>query len=238
MHSSGWQCHRGGWVVGSRIESLGASLPPGLAGIRRYKRTVIALLLGLCVLLSAVYLLRPAPVPDLAQGSASDLARLKADWAAGEMIVLVRHVERCDHSNASCQNTPDGITDRARDVAVELGAQFKHLGLSHTDLYNSPLTRAVQTSSYMFSSVTTGQDWLFNCKGTLLRDALAHKVAGRNLVLVTHSECMAELEKELNVPGTRYGYGTALFLSTAKGNAKAHLLGFLDATDWRSVFTQ
>lgn len=238
MHSSGRQCHRGGWVVRSRIESVGASLPHGLTEIRRYKNTVIALLLGLCVLLSAVYLLRPAPVTDLAQGNTSDLTRLKADWAAGEMIVLVRHVERCDHSRATCLNAPDGITDRGRGVAVGLGAQFERLGLSRTDLYNSPVTRAVQTSSYMFNSVTSGQDWLFNCKGTLLRDALAHKVAGRNLVLVTHSECMAELEKELNVPGASFGYGTALFLSTAKGNAKAHLLGFLDATGWRSMFSQ
>lgn len=213
---------------------MGSSIEPVIGtGWRRYRKAWLAAL-ALCVLAASGYLLwRPAPLPDLADGNAAGLAQMKAQWAEGDMIVLVRHVERCDHSEATCLGSAEGITDRARAVAVGLGAQFERLGLAHTDLYNSPLIRAVQTSSYMFNSATSGQDWLFNCKGTLLHDALAHKVAGRNLVLVTHSECMEELEKELRVASSSFDYGSTLFLSTANGNAKAHLLGFLDPTDWR-----
>ena len=213
---------------------MGSSIEPVIGtGWRRYRKAWLAVL-ALCVLAASGYLLwRPAPLADLADGNAAGLAQMKAQWAEGDMIVLVRHVERCDHSEATCLGSAEGITDRARAVAVGLGAQFERLGLAHTDLYNSPLIRAVQTSSYMFNSATSGQDWLFNCKGTLLHDALAHKVAGRNLVLVTHSECMEELEKELRVASSSFDYGSTLFLSTANGNAKAHLLGFLDPTDWR-----
>lgn len=224
--------------MGSRIQAVAVRPAYRLGDIRRYKNSLMTLLLALCVLAATVYLLRPPNAVNLGQGNVAGLGQMKADWAAGGVIVLVRHVERCDHSNAACLNAADGITERARSVAVGLGAQFEHLGLAHTDIYNSPVLRAVQTSSYMFNTTTANQDWLFNCKGTLLRDALAHKVAGRNLVLVTHSECMAELEKEMKVSNSDFGYGSALFLSTAKGNAKAQLLGYLDATGWPAVFNQ
>jgi phosphohistidine phosphatase SixA len=81
-------------------------------------------------------------------------------------------------------------------------AHFEQLGLSKADIYNSPMLRTAQTAAYMFNKVGTGEDWLISCKGTMLRDALAHKVAGRNLILVTHSECMEQLEKDLKLSGS------------------------------------
>lgn len=216
-----------------RLTLFGVKRSIDLSRFARYRNAIVVLASALLVVPLILFLLRPAAAPDLAHGNVAGAQALLAGWAKGDMIVLVRHVERCDHSEATCLGSAEGITDRARAVAVGLGAQFERLGLAHTDLYNSPLIRAVQTSSYMFNSATSGQDWLFNCKGTLLHDALAHKVAGRNLVLVTHSECMEELEKELRVASSSFDYGSTLFLSTANGNAKAHLLGFLDPTDWR-----
>jgi phosphohistidine phosphatase SixA len=192
-------------------------------------------LAALFVIALAVFLLRPAAVPDLAQGNASGLAQLKADWAKGDMIVLVRHAERCDHSSAACLGAADGITERARGVAAAIGAQFERLGLDKADIYNSPLTRAAQTSTYMFNKVSLGQDWLFECKGRMLADALSHKVAGRNLILVTHSECMAELQKEMKFSTSTLGYGGSLFISTAGIAGKPRMLGFIEASDWHSV---
>nr|WP_171820078.1 histidine phosphatase family protein [Pseudomonas chlororaphis] len=218
----------------------GLSLPvakPALVASRlaRYRTTLVIALVALLVLPLTFFLLRPAAVPDLAHGNLAGARALGEGWAKGQMIVLIRHVERCDHSRAACLNAPDGITDRARDVAVGVGAQFEHLGLDKADIYHSPLTRAVQTSGYMFSKAGSGEDWLINCKRTLLRDALAHKVAGRNLVLVTHSECMAELEKEMKLPSSTLGYGASLFVSTDAQGGNPHLLGFIEASDWRSV---
>jgi hypothetical protein len=89
----------------------------------------------------------------------------------------------------------------------------------------------------MFNKVSAGEDWLIRCRGSMLRDALAHKVAGRNLILVTHSECMAQLEKDLKLPTSTLGYGASLFISAEEPQAP-RMLGFIEASDWRSVITQ
>nr|WP_206429890.1 histidine phosphatase family protein [Pseudomonas chlororaphis] len=218
----------------------GLSLPvakPALVASRfaRYRNTLVIALVALLVLPLVFFLLKPAAVPDLAHGNLAGARALSAGWAKGQMIVLIRHVERCDHSRATCLNVPDGITDRAREVAVGVGAQFEHLGLDKADIYHSPLTRAVQTSGYMFNQAGSGEGWLIDCKHSLLRDALAHKVAGRNLVLVTHSECMAALEKQLKLPSSTLGYGASLFVSTDTLDGRPQMLGFIEASDWRSV---
>ncbi|WP_214512167.1 histidine phosphatase family protein [Pseudomonas brassicacearum] len=200
----------------------------------RYQNAVVVLASALLVIPLTLWLLSPAAIPDLAHGNVAGARALADGWAKGEMIVLVRHVERCDHAKAACLNDREGITDRARAVAVGLGARFEQLGLDNTDLYNSPLVRAAQTAGYMFNKVSAGDDWLINCRHDLLRNALAHKVAGRNLILVTHSECMQALETALHRPTSTFGYGASLFVSTAQPRAP-QLLGFIEASDWRSV---
>jgi len=200
----------------------------------RYRNVAVVLASALLVIPLVVWLLSPAAVPDLAHGNRAGARSLADGWAKGEMIVLVRHVERCDHSKAACLNNPEGITDRARAVAVGVGARFEQLGLDKVDIYNSPLVRAAQTAGYMFNKVNTGEDWLMNCRHDLLRNALAHKVPGRNLILVTHSECMQAMETELKRPTSAFGYGASLFVSAAQPQAP-RLLGFIEASDWRSV---
>jgi len=192
---------------------------------------------ALLIIALVFWLLSPAAAPDLAHGNMAGARDLAEGWANGEMIVLVRHVERCDHSKAACLNDPEGITDRARAVAVGVGARFEQLGLDKADIYNSPLVRTAQTAGYMFNRVDTGEDWLANCRHDLLRNALAHKVPGRNLILITHSECMQAMETALQRPGSTFGYGASLFISAARPQAP-RLLGFIEASDWRSVTFQ
>ncbi|MDO7897278.1 histidine phosphatase family protein [Pseudomonas citrulli] len=203
----------------------------------RYQNALVVVASALLVIPLSLWLLAPAALPDLAHGNVAGARALADGWAKGEMIVLVRHVERCDHSKAACLSERDGITDRARAVAVDLGARFEHLGLDTADLYNSPLTRTAQTAGYMFNKVSAGDDWLVNCRHDLLRNALAHKVPGRNLILVTHSECMQAMETALKQPTSAFGYGASLFVSTAQPQAP-RLLGFIEASDWRSVAFQ
>jgi hypothetical protein len=62
-------------------------------------------------------------------------------------------------------------------------------------------------------------------------------VAGRNLILVTHSECMDQLEKDLKLPTSTLGYGASLFIS-AQSQQAPRMLGFIEASDWRSVSTE
>ncbi|MGY3173137.1 phosphohistidine phosphatase SixA [Pseudomonas sp. TE12234] len=205
-----------------------------LSRLARHRNAIVVLASALLVILLTIFLLRPAAVPDLAHGNVAGAQALLAGWAKGDMIVLVRHVERCDHSSAACLVGNDGITERSRSVAVAVGAHFEQLGLNKADIYNSPMLRTAQTAAYMFNKVGTGEDWLISCKGTMLRDALAHKVAGRNLILVTHSECMEQLEKDLKLSGSTLGYGASLFIS-AETPQTPRMLGFIDAADWQSV---
>ncbi|EJM22023.1 hypothetical protein PMI21_00205 [Pseudomonas sp. GM18] len=220
-----------------RLSLFGIKRSIDLSRLARYRNAVVIVASLLLVIPLTVWLLRPAAVPDLAHGNVAGARALAAGWAKGDMIVLVRHVERCDHSTAACLVGNDGITDRSRSVAVGVGAQFEHLGLNKTDIYNSPIIRAAQTSSYMFNKVSVGEDWLINCKGSMLHDALAHKVAGRNLILVTHSECMAEFEKDLKLPTAILGYGASLFISAEKPQ-EPRMLGSIEASDWHSVTTE
>lgn len=218
-----------------RLSLFGVKRSIDLSRLARYRNAAVVFASALLVIALTVWLLLPAAVPDLAHGNVAGARALAADWAKGNVIVLVRHVERCDHSSAACLSGNDGITARSRSVAVGVGAQFEQLGLSRADIYNSPLTRTAQTAGYMFNKVGAGEEWLINCKGTMLRDALAHKVAGRNLILVTHSEC--QLEKDLKLPASTLGYGASLFISAETPQAP-RMLGFIEASDWHSVTTE
>jgi hypothetical protein len=220
-----------------RLSLFGVKRSIDLRWLARFRDTWVVLAASVLVIPLTLWLLAPSAVPDLAHGNMAGAKALAAGWAKGDMIVLVRHVERCDHSRAPCLSGNDGITDRSRSVAVSVGAQFEHLGLDKADIYNSPVLRTVQTAGYMFNKAAVGEDWLISCKGRMLQDALAHKVPGRNLILVTHSECMAQLEKDLKVPASNLGYGASLFVSAASP-AAPQMLGFIEASDWRTVTTR
>jgi hypothetical protein len=220
-----------------RLSLFGIKRSIDLSRFARFRNTAVVLASALLVIPLTILLLQPAAVPDLANGNVVGARALMTAWAKGDVIVLVRHVERCDHSKAACLSGNDGITDRSRGVAVSVGDHFEQLGLERADIYNSPILRTVQTAGYMFNKAGVGEDWLISCKGTMLRDALAHKVAGRNLILVTHSECMVQMEKDLKFPASTPDYGTALFINAETLNAP-RMLGFIEASDWHSVATE
>lgn len=204
-------------------------------GRRAIAATLAALALGCAALLLPA---QDAASPDLARGEPARLADLRAHWRDGDMIVLIRHVERCDRSEAPCLAAHDGITVRASSVARQVGDELRGLGLDNADIYNSPLTRTRQTAEYMFGPThSVAQDWLYQCKGTMLRDMLDHKQAQHNLVLVTHSECFAALMQELQLPDdTTPDYGSALFVFADKASGAAQVLGHIDSADWRLAF--
>ena len=112
-----------------RLNLFGVKRSIDLSRLTRYRNTAVVLASVLLVIPLTVWLLRPAAVPDLAHGNVAGAQALLTGWAKGDMIVLVRHVERCDHSKAACLSGNDGITDRSRSVAVSVGAQFEQLGL-------------------------------------------------------------------------------------------------------------
>lgn len=204
--------------------------------LSKHKARWAALLLLAAVVCAGIALTRPAALPNLAKATAANLGDFKAHWAKGDMIVLVRHAERCDHSPAPCLGPADGITVRGKAVVENVGLQFQKLGMQNADIYSSPLTRTAQTSGFMFNYASVDQGWLYNCKKTMLADTLSHKVKGRNLVLVTHSECFTALEKLMGLPESKTrDYGYSLFLTASNDGLQPTVTGYIDASDWPAV---
>jgi len=203
----------------------------------RYRNTLVVIVAAILTSFIAFQMLAASPAPNLGLSSnASRVLALNQSWAQGNVIALVRHSERCDRSSTLCMGPEDGITVHGESVAQELGNEFRMMGLAHTDIYSSMLTRARQTADAMFVNPVDAQDWLFNCKGKMLSDALKHKVPGRNLVLVTHSECMDELESQMHVPtDTTFGYNASLFIKTDGTDAHPQMLGYVETKDWDRI---
>lgn len=185
------------------------------------------------------FALRPAALADLAEGHRLHRVNFFALWEKGDVVVLVRHVERCDHSTNPCLAQPDGITVKGRVMADRLGQAFQALGMQGVNLYNSPLRRTEQTAAFAFNHTTEGQDWLANCRKSMLSNVISHKQDGHNLVLVTHSECIGDLEKSLNVPSASSpDYGSALIVSVDPHTHVAKALGYIDPQDWSKVLAK
>jgi phosphohistidine phosphatase SixA len=219
----------------SRIVLNGRS---GYSTLRPY-RNIFFIVFGLIVAASlSAYAFSPASAPDLAQRNNFQKADINGLWARGELVLLMRHVERCDHSTNPCMAEPEGITRKGQDMATELNKSMKSMGLSNADIFSSPLLRTTQTSHFAFDRPVGNQDWLINCRKTMLQDVLAHKVDQRNLILVTHSECIDQLEKSLKIPRTMMNYGASLIVSIDPTSHQPKILGFMDAPGWKTVLAK
>jgi len=201
----------------------------------RISRTKILLAIAALLLLcfTAYAALKAPTPPHFSRSSALEIASLKAAWAEGDVIVFVRHAERCDQSTARCLDSLDGITVRGKDVAIEVGVNFQQLGLDKTDIFTSPLTRTQQTADYMFNQKVQSHEWLANCKNTILQNAINHKANGRNLVLITHSDCMKDVEKNMNFSTSdKPDYSSSLVVSYDEKGKSLQMLGIIDSSDW------
>lgn len=182
--------------------------------------------LGLCAALT---------LPSLSYGQVPVAAELVQHWSKGEVVILVRHAERCDRSSAACLGAADGITVRGSEQAAQVGRDYRALDLSQTDIYASPMTRTAQTAQQMFGASAIAQPWAADCKGDVLKNVLQHKVAHRNLVMVTHSECMAQIVQaidhhDLSTP--EYSSSLVLF-SDDKGALQ--VAGQIEPQDWAKL---
>ena len=207
------------------------------SGLERYRNALVVIVASVMAIALTLTLLAPASAPNLARPSHADQVMLLTEsWAKGDVIALVRHGERCDRSTTQCLGPADGVTVRGEAAVKVLGADFDQLGLQNAEIYSSMLTRARQTASAMFVRPVEAQDWLFNCRGTMLRDALKHKVAGQNLILVSHSECMDQLLLDMHLStSTTFGYGSTLFIRASDAHGEPQMLGYIEPKDWASI---
>lgn len=206
-------------------------LRPGF--IKRFKMWLVGL--AIIALLVAGYLLWPFSPRDLSVGDRLLNSQVLPAWHHGELIVLVRHEERCDRSPNSCLASPEGLTVIGSERAAELGKAFTALGMGNSDVIASPAVRTVQTAHFTFGNaeLTAGEKAI--CGAAIGEELLSQKKAGRNLVFVTHSGCIADFEKSLGYPRATFSqYGSALFVRVL-ANGKFETLGIMNSQAWPTV---
>lgn len=181
---------------------------------------------------SAAHVFNGPQPADLSESPFALTSDLLAEWQDGDLIVFVRHLERCSRVDAPCIDDEQwGITQRSMPTGLAMREQFLGLGLTATDVYSSPLTRTSQTSKLLFAEPVANQDFLYQCEENFVQQALAQKTPGRNLVLVTHSSCMDEVNLSLGYAEVDYEYGAAVFMNVQSATEQT-ILGFIDNDDW------
>ncbi|RON61857.1 histidine phosphatase family protein [Pseudomonas fluorescens] len=192
---------------------------------------VIAVGLLLSALICGFAWMQRSPA-NLRYASASATQEWVKTWQAGEVVALVRHTERCDRSTNTCQGPADGITQVGSAAATGIGRAFTQLGLQNTQVFSSPLTRTLQTAHYMFDHDAVAQEWLEVCGPTLRNDVVAHKTPGQNMILVTHSGCISDFEKQTGYPrAVAAEYGSAV-LVRIDPKGQLNVIGIMNPDGW------
>ncbi|AZE62665.1 MULTISPECIES: histidine phosphatase family protein [Pseudomonas fluorescens group] len=158
---------------------------------------------------------------------------LSEDWKSGNVILLIRHEERCDRSNNPCLGPDNGITvsgsERAKEAGIRLKTYFK---LDNTDIFTSPMTRTVQTSDVMLGKASLLSDREAICGSDIIDKLLKHKTANKNLIVVTHNTCMKDL---IRTSGHKHSwspeYGSLLFAKTTSKH-EIQIVGKLNPDDF------
>jgi len=206
---------------------------------RRRNRSRRWVILGIALMVSMttgfiVWPVSPA-ILDLRNPRSPDVVSLTKHWRRGDVIVLVRHAERCDRSSNECLGPADGITRLGSTESQQLGRSYAHWGLNSTDILHSPMTRTTQTAQFMFEAPSVSQQWLADCAKMTRDDVLSHKQARRNLILVTHSGCISDFEKQTGFKHPAASeYDSSLFAWVTR-QGKINVLGIANMRDWPTI---
>lgn len=196
------------------------------------KRLMFSVVL-LALLTALAWVLTATRVIDLAVADNVTQSKLYTEWARGNVVLMIRHGERCDRSTNPCLGSPDGITLNGSQAAAAVGLGLKRLGLDNARLVASPLTRTQQTADFISGRIVPTQNWIEDCDSGFKDAVLAHKKAQENLVLITHSGCIDHFERKMGVPaGQRDSAYTQAFFVKVDGKQTPKIIGSLDAMDW------
>lgn len=198
-------------------------------------RTLFAVF-SLMLTTTLIWFSTTAQVSDLASGKNLVTSGLVEQWRHGDVVVMIRHAERCDRSANSCLGSPDGITVNGSHAASDVGEGLRRLGLDRTKLIASPLTRTQQTANYIAGQAVVPQGWAGDCNNHFKDAVVAHKIKGENLVLITHSGCIDHFERTMGVPaGERSSEYAEAFFVKMDGKSTPRILGSLNAVQWKSL---
>ncbi|RMO79083.1 hypothetical protein ALQ33_01781 [Pseudomonas syringae pv. philadelphi] len=175
-------------------------------------------------------------VVNLGAGNNLKVSGLRDQWLRGDVVVMIRHAERCDRSTNPCMASAEGITSKGRDAALAVGAGLQKMGLSHARMLASPKVRTQQTAELVAGHAVPTQAWVNDCDSGFMTAVQAHKVGGENLILITHSGCIDQFERKVGVPGGERSseYAEAFFVQV-DGSHRPKVLGSLNAEQWANL---
>ncbi|WP_244643746.1 histidine phosphatase family protein [Pseudomonas fluorescens] len=98
---------------------------------------------------------------------------LSEHWKSGNVILLIRHEERCDRSNNPCLGPDEGITALGSERAEKTGIHLKaHFDFGDADIFTSPMTRTVQTFNFMLGKASLLSDREAICGNDIIEKLL------------------------------------------------------------------
>ncbi len=200
------------------------------------RRSVIVMTLSIMAAVWIGWYWRATPVVDLSINNNFNNSALYNRWVRGDVVVMVRHAERCDRSGNPCLGSADGITVKGSQSAHAVGVGLQQMGLENSQIIVSPLTRTRQTADFILGRIVPTQSWASDCNSGFKDAVLAHKKLAQNLVLITHSGCIDQFERKMGVrAGDRSSdYTQAVFVSV-DGKHAPSIIGSVDAAQWKNM---
>ena len=171
--------------------------------------------------------------------------QLQKLWQQDQIIVLLRHTEKCREDTISCEDlasaTPmDKLTQKGIADAKVIGEGFRALLPGDFELLSSNKNRTLQTAQRAFGYLPETRYWLReNCKQELGIQLLQSRRG--NQVLVTHSTCLNVLTDDAGnklIPfntGGHEDYGLAVFLVRRSPGDMPRVLGCAWPDDWQNL---
>ena len=175
------------------------------------------------------------------EGIGGNYAEIKQSWGKGDLFVLIRHSEKCEAVENGCPPGDTGLTAEGIRQARLIGDGLRRLGEGDADIFYSPAVRTEMTAKAALTGTMQPLPWLSEgCKVGLLDKIKAQKRPGANLVLVTHSSCLNDLEDEsrehvldFNAGKDRY-FGVSVILRLT-GNGQIEELGCALPSQWKEL---
>jgi phosphohistidine phosphatase SixA len=163
-------------------------------------------------------------------------AQVAARWHSGNVLLLIRHAERCDRSRHPCAGDTAGITVPGSEAAKRVGEGLSKLGLGRAQIVSSAAVRTRQTAEGVAGHAVPVADWAGDCAQDFSRAAISHKRPGENLVVITHSGCIDHFERTAGIAGGERSseYTEALFVAV-DGVHPARLLGSVTSAQWQGL---
>lgn len=105
-------------------------------------------------------------------------------------------------------------------------------------MFSSPTTRTAQTSLFMFGKTELSPSQLSICGDAMGEEILSHKQPGLNFMLITHSACISDIERDLGYPHAKSTeYGSALFVKVLS-SLWLKAVGIINSEDWPEALSK